>query len=261
MPSSRAARGRQRAGAEARPEDRLPRVIGHRGAAGHAPENTLAAIRAAAALGVAWVEFDTMLTRDGRVILFHDDALKRITGAPGMTAETDLAAFRRLEAGAWYGKRFKGEPIPTLEQAIVVLAELGLGANVEIKPTPGREAETGTAVARVLAERWPACLPPPLLSSFKTEALGAARDAAPHIERALLVFKAPRDWRARLVGLGCTALHCRHEDLTSTRARAVVRAGFFLRCFTVNEPLRAKALYAWGVDGVFSDYPDRLLAT
>lgn len=266
MRSSSAGKGHRRAKAgagprEQRPPDRLPRVIGHRGAAGHAPENTLAAIRAAAALGVAWVEVDTMLTRDGHVILFHDDALKRITGAAGLTAATDLARFRRLEAGAWYGRTFKGEPVPTLEEAIAVLAELGLGANVEVKPTPGREAETGRAVARVLAGTWPARLPPPLLSSFKAESLGAARDAAPDIERALLVLKVPRDFRARLGGLGCTALHCRHEDLTSPRARAVVRAGFFLRCFTVNEPLRAKALYAWGVDGVFSDYPDRLLST
>ena len=244
----------------ARPPDRLPRVIGHRGAAGHAPENTLAGIRKAATLGVQWVEFDTMLSRDGHVILFHDDALKRLTGAAGMTADTDLADLQRLEAGAWFSKDFKGEPIPTLDQALALLAELGLGANVEIKPTPGREAETGRAVARALAEHWPAALPPPLLSSFKTEALAAAREAAPGIERAFIVFKVPKDWRAQLTAMECTALHCRDEDLTSTAARAVVRAGFFLRCYTVDEPLRAKALFAWGVDGVVSDYPDRLLS-
>ncbi len=243
-----------------RPRDRLPRVIGHRGAAGHAPENTLAGIRKAAELGAQWVEFDTMLSRDGHVILFHDDALKRITGARGLTADTDLADLQRLDAGAWFGREFKGEPIPTLDQALALLAELGLGANVEIKPTPGREAETGRAVAQALAERWPADLPPPLISSFKTEALVAAREAATGIERALLVFKVPKDWRAQLEGLACTALHCRAEDLTSTAAADVTGAGFFLRCYTVNEPLRAKALFAWGVDGVVSDYPDRLLS-
>lgn len=244
-----------------RAKNRLPRVIGHRGAAGHAPENTLASIRKAAVLGAQWVEFDTMLSRDDHVILFHDDALKRLTGAAGMTADTDLADLQRLEAGAWFSKDFKGEPIPTLDQAVALLAELGLGANVEIKPTPGREAETGRAVARAVAEQWPATLPAPLLSSFKTEALAAAREAAPGIERALLVFKVPKDWRAQLEALDCTALHCRHQDLTSTAAATVVRDGFFLRCYTVNEPLRAKALYAWGVDGVVSDYPDRLLST
>ena len=100
----------------------VPAVIGHRGACGHAPENTLASIHKAAALGVRWVEFDTKLSRDGHVILFHDDKLKRTTGAPGAVADRDLADLQSLDAGGWYASAFKGEPVPTLRQAMAVLA-------------------------------------------------------------------------------------------------------------------------------------------
>lgn len=236
----------------------VPAVIGHRGACGHAPENTLASIHKAAALGVRWVEFDTKLSRDGHVILFHDDKLKRTTGAPGAVADWDLADLQALDAGGWYASAFKGEPVPTLRQAMAVLAGHGLGANVEIKASPGREDETGRMVAGLLRDEWPAGLPVPLISSFDPVTLAAARDAAPDIPRALLVFRIPRDWRRRMEDAGCTALHCRHRELTPGKARAVVDAGFPLRCFTVNEPQRAETLYGWGVQAVISDHPDRL---
>ncbi len=236
----------------------VPAVIGHRGACGHAPENTLASIRKAAAFGVRWVEFDTKLSRDGHVILFHDDKLKRTTGARGAVADRDLAELQSLDAGGWYSGAFKGEPVPTLRQAMAVLAGLGLGANVEIKASPGREDETGRIVAGLLLDEWPAGLPTPLISSFDPVTLAAARDAAPDIPRALLVFGIPRDWRRRMNDLACTALHCRHRELTPGRAGAVVDAGFPLRCFTVNESARAETLYGWGVQAVISDHPDRL---
>ncbi len=186
----------------------VPAVIGHRGACGHAPENTLASIREAAALGVRWVEFDTKLSRDGHVILFHDDKLKRTTGAPGAVADRDLAELQALDAGGWYSDAFKGEPVPTLRQAMAVLAGLGLGANVEIKASPGREDETGRMVAGLLRDAWPAGLPVPLISSFDPVALAAARDVASDIPRALLVFGIPATgaggWKTR-AARRCTA--------------------------------------------------------
>jgi len=81
-------------------------------------------------------------------------------------AATDWETIRGLDAGGWFGEAFRGEPVPTLSQAIVELARLGLGANIEIKPCPGREEETGHMVAALLLEEWPESLPTPLLSSF-----------------------------------------------------------------------------------------------
>ncbi len=236
-----------------------PRVIGHRGAAGHAPENTLAGLRRAAALGVRWVEFDVKLSRDGHPILFHDQDLERTTNGRGPVAATDLADLRRLDAGAWFGAAYRGEPIPTLDEALAALAAHGLGANVEIKPCPGRAAETAEIVVRQLRAAWPAGLPPPLVSSFDEAALAVARDLAPELDRALIVGAVPADWPARLERLGCGALHCGHRDLTAATAAAVTAAGITLRCFTVNTRTRAETLFAWGAASVFSDRPDRLL--
>ena len=91
-----------------RPSLTLPRVMGHRGAAGIAPENTLASLRTAAAMGVSWIEFDVMLSGDGVPVLFHDDNLKRITGRKAAMARTPFAELIKLEAGAWFAPGFSG---------------------------------------------------------------------------------------------------------------------------------------------------------
>ncbi len=235
-----------------------PPVIGHRGAAGYAPENTVASIRAAAAMGVRWVEFDAKLTGDGQIVLFHDENLARTTDGAGRVADTPLAALRTLDAGDWFGKRFRGERIPTLSEALIVLAALELGANVEIKPDAGREAETGDAVGRTLAREWPGNLPPPILSSFATDALSAAGARLPDAPRALLVVDVPGDWRQHLSGLGCTALHGAADRMTADLAAEIRAADYGLRCYTVNDGKGARRLFDWGVEAVFSDYPDRI---
>jgi len=237
----------------------LPRVIGHRGAAGHAPENTLASIRTAARFGVRWVEFDVHLSSDGIPILIHDDTLDRTTDGEGPVDRQTAASLKSLDAGRWYDENFAGERIPTLEGTMRALATLGLGANVEIKPSPGREAQTGYAVASMLREQWPAALSPPVLSSFKTESLAAAKEVAPGIARALLVPRLNGDWARTLRDLECTALHCGHKTLNAATAAQVRREGYPLRVYTVNDRARAQTLYGWGVETIISDHPDRLL--
>ena len=219
----------------------LPPVIGHRGACGHAPENTLASMRKAAEFGARWVEFDVKLCRDGHIIVFHDDRVERTTDGSGRVQDLDLAALKELDAGGWYSKGFKGEPIPTLAEVMAVLAELGLGANVEIKASPGSEAETGRAVALALSPRlaWGNC-PRPLISSFSVDSLSAAAEAAPGVPRALLALKFPKDWRRLLRELDCQALHCLNRRITALRARALNEAGYAIRAYTVNNRLRGR---------------------
>lgn len=239
---------------------RLPRVVGHRGAAASAPENTLAGLRRAHRLGVAWVEFDVKLTADGVPILMHDALLDRTTDGKGPVAETSFSAIRALDAGAWFGPEFAGERVPGFHEAIDLLLSHGMAANVEIKPCPGREQETGAAVARVLADRWPADRPPLLLSSFSEEALEAARTAVPALPRGLLVRQTPEDWRARLDRLDCVTFHCSQHELDAATVAAVRGAGFPMLVYTVNEAERAGELFGWGVDCLCSDRPEAILA-
>src|SRR5204863_4134011 len=140
---------------EGRIETVLPPIIGHRGAAAHAPENTLAGLRRAKALGCSWVEFDVRLTADNQPVLLHDNRLERTTDGRGRVSAMSLAAVRRHDAGQWFHSSFSGERVPTLEEALMLLAELGLGANVELKAARGKEAVTGAVVAEVLARTWP----------------------------------------------------------------------------------------------------------
>jgi glycerophosphoryl diester phosphodiesterase len=235
-----------------------PRIIGHRGAALSAPENTLAGFCMAAALDVPWVEFDVRLTRDGRCILLHDDTLDRTTTGHGPAAAMDFAEIRQLDAGGWFGADFIGQPVPSLEEAIDLLGKLELGAVVELKPAAGAEAATGDAAGKLLAARWPDSLPPPIVSSFKPEALVAARDAAPRFERALLVGAVGRESLLRAAALQCSMLHADQRKLDRAAVEKATAAGLRLFAYTVNLPARAQKLFSWGVEAVFSDIPRRL---
>jgi glycerophosphoryl diester phosphodiesterase len=236
----------------------LPRIIGHRGAAAHAPENTLAGFRKAHALGVGWVEFDVRLTADGRCIVLHDDTIDRTTDGSGAAADMTLETLAAWDAGAWFDPGFAGETIPTFEEVIDLLAELGLGANVEIKPHPGAEVETAEAVCRILRASWPAGLPAPLLSSFAYPALETARRVAPELARGLLLGRVGDDWRRLAEGIEARTIHCDHARLTESRTREIRAAAYPLLAYTVNHAGRARELFGWGVCGVFSDAPDRV---
>lgn len=238
----------------------LPAVIGHRGAKGHAPENTLAGLRKAAGLGARWVEFDVKLTADGEAILMHDDSVDRTTDGRGAVAAMTLSDLRALDAGRWFSPDFTGEGIPTLDEAMAFLGARGMGANVEIKPCPGREAETGAAIARILAGRWHAGPVTPLVSSFSADSLIAAREVAPKLPRGLLCDRFPADWTARLQALGCATFHVHDPRLTADRVRGIREAGCRVLTYTVNKPDRARSLLSWGAEAVITDYPDRLLS-
>src|SRR5271170_7173679 len=120
----------------------LPPVIGHRGAAASAPENTLSGLRRAKALGCSWVEFDVRLTGDGALVLCHDPRLDRTTSGSGLVSANSLAAVRELDAGSWFDPSFAGERVPTLDEVLLLASELDLGANIEIKSDRGREYAT-----------------------------------------------------------------------------------------------------------------------
>ena len=235
-----------------------PRVIGHRGAAGLAPENTLAGFRKAAEIGVRWVEFDVHLSADGVPVVIHDDDLDRTTGGKGPMAALTAAALGALDAGSWFDAAYRGERVPTLAAVVALLGKLDLGAVVEIKPSRGAEAATAEATLHFLLDHWPDHLPPPMISSFKRAALERAHAVAPGIARALLAEALPAGWEAEIDRLGCAAVHLSHRKLDAATAETVTRAGLPLFAYTVNDAARAAELFRWGVTAVFSDRPDLL---
>lgn len=231
---------------------RLPRLIGHRGAAAAAPENTISSIRRARQLGAAWVEFDVKLTREGVPILMHDDRLERTTSGRGCVADHTLAAIRELDAGGWFAPAFDGEVVPTLEEALTACAELGLGINLEIKPCAGRDEETAHAVIDVVEANWTADLPL-LISSFSHACLAVACERAPEVPRGYLCSRLPRDWAAELEHYGCVTLHTDHRRIRGAQLAELQAAGVPVLLYTVNDPRRVRKLLDLGVTAVFTD--------
>ena len=249
-----------------------PRVLAHRGGGTLAPENTIAAIKVGLERGFRAVEFDAMLAAYGVAVLMHDPTLERTGRIEGVVSELAAAQLERIDVGGWHSPRFAGETVPTLEQTLQFCRAHDVWPNVEIKPVPGFEAETGAAVARVTAQVYAELIRPgaersdqldprvPLLSSFAPEALVAARKAVPSLPLGLLVDEVPPQWREELMRLGCVSLHTNHRYLTAVQAREIKRAGAWLFCYTINSPERAKTVFSWGVDAFCTDAIDRISA-
>ena len=235
------------------------RIIGHRGAAAVAPENTLASFRAAAALGVRWVEMDVSRLADGSAVIFHDDELDRCSNGSGPLARARLEEVSRLDAGSWFAPEFAGEPIPTLSAALAEIQRLGLGLNLEIKHEgPGLEALVQQVLA-TLAQEWrdPDRL---LLSSFNHQALQLCQALAPQLRRGQLYEVIPDHWQQELQAIAAYSLHCDYQILTQPLAQAIKGAGYRLLCYTVNDPLAVAWHWAWGMDALFTDDPARFLS-
>jgi glycerophosphoryl diester phosphodiesterase len=240
------------------PDLQIPRIIAHRGAKASAPENTLASIRRAYEEGARWVEFDVKLTADGHPILIHDETLDRTTDGRGPVREHTLAEIRKLDAGAWFGGAFAGERVPTLAEALDLLATLGMGFNLEVKPCPGRERETASVALKMVRQRWPETASTPVISSFAPESLRAARDVAPELPRGYLFDALPSDWVAQAEALGCRTVHPGVKHLTQAQVGMAKAAGYPLLVWTVNDPAQAATIVAWGVDSVITDAPARV---
>ena len=227
----------------------LPRWIAHRGGGTLAPENTLAGIRLAAAMGFRAVEFDVMLSAEGTPVLIHDETLERTTNGSGLVCETDDRTLFSLDAG-------NGEAIPHFIEAARVCRTLGLLANVEIKPAVGHERATAEKVARLAAEIWYDAPDRVLISSFAPEAVEIARDLAPALPRSLLFEVVPDDWVECFARMRATALHCDAACLSDDVLRQAAARNVPVVCYTVNDPLAAQNLLDRGVSAFFTDRLD-----
>jgi len=234
-----------------------PLWIAHRGAGTLAPENTLAAFRLGASLGWRAFECDVKLSADGVPFLLHDSTLERTTNGRGGAGEKPWSDLSRLDAGSWHGRLHAGEPLPSLEAVARYLLANGLLLDLEIKPTPGTEADTGRAVASAVRRLWEGEPVPPLLSSFRPDALLGAREAAPELPRALLVDTLWSGWFEMANSLGCVAVITNHTLMDAALAARIHGTGMRTLCYTVNEAADAQRLMAIGIDGIVSDAVDR----
>jgi glycerophosphoryl diester phosphodiesterase len=234
-----------------------PRLCAHRGAGKLAPENTLAAFRVGASHGYRAFECDVKLSADGVPFLLHDATLQRTTSGHGRAADLSWSELSRLDAGAWHSRAFAGEPPASLEGVAAFCLKNGHALNIEIKPTPGSEAETGRVVAEQATRLWRGAALPPFFSSFQPAALAAAKAAAPALPRALLLDSLRAGWLDEANALGCVAVVTAYSLMDAGVRAQLHGAGMRAVVYTVNDPAEAQRLAAIGIDAIITDAVDR----
>lgn len=233
-----------------------PRWIAHRGAGKLAPENTLAAFRLGAAHGYRMFECDAKLSADGVVFLMHDATLDRTTSGQGVGSDRPWHELSQLDAGSWHSRAHAGEPLATLENLARFCRANACLLNIEIKPTPGVEQRTGEVVAREARRLWAGADVPPLLTSFRPEALQGAMQAAPELPRGLLVDTLWDGWFDIARQLQCVAVVANQALWDASTVAQVHGAGMRCLSYTVNDEWAAQRLLALGTDGIITDRVD-----
>lgn len=233
-------------------------MIAHRGASAYAPENTLDAFIRAYLMGARWVEFDVMLAACGTPVVFHDDSLMRTTGQPGCVGDFPYEVLATYDAGAWFSPFAAGARIPSLEMVLNLMKQTGMSANIEIKPLPLQAEATVKAALAVVQRVFPNGHDTLLFSSFCLDSLRHLRAALPDGWLGLLMHEVLPDWQALVKALNPCTVHLNKDILTPEVALEIKRLKKGLLCYTVNDRAEAERYFAWGVDAVFSDYPDLL---
>lgn len=231
-------------------------VIAHRGASGHAPENTLAAFRKAVSLGAAFIETDLQLSRDARFVAIHDATVDRTTSGKGPVHDLTLAELRQLDAGSWFGSEFAGERIPTLEEIFAFSKKHDVVFYLELKPS----GSWGGEHALISALRESGEIPRTIVISFDTAILESVRKLEPTLMTGVLYegqIEKPID---RAVEIGARQVAVRGDLVTPALLTEARKKDLQVVCWTVNQPAHMRLLMDAGVDGIMSDYPDRLLA-
>ncbi|WP_107839133.1 glycerophosphodiester phosphodiesterase [Metasolibacillus meyeri] len=234
-----------------------PAIFAHRGASGQFPENTMRAFEEALQSGVNGIELDVQLTKDGEVIIIHDEKIDRTTNGQGFVKNFTLAELETFDAGGWFSSKFEGERLVTLDKVLAWMQKEGnhLRLNIELKNDQiqyvGLEDKVLALINKYdLQERI-------IISSFNPFSLQRVRMQNANIEIGYLIFGMPDNalWIAKEIG--ANAIHCEAPYALSAYGEAAKKAGYPLRIYTVNAEDEYKQLVKVGVEVVMTDFPER----
>lgn len=228
-------------------------LIGHRGAPGIAPENTLSSFVQAAKLGLNWVEFDVQQCQTGEWIVMHDETLERTTNGNGRVEKVSYDYLKNLDAGTWFNPEFKNEPIPLLNTALACLNTLKIHPNIEIKATKPKSKKILQDFLEQIQISWPTTLPQPLVSSSDLKTLEQLRTLSPTLPLGYIVqdhFETNLD---RIIEYHLDTLHCHYSIANENTLQMASEKDIPLLIYTVNKPEQIESLVAMGAYGVFSD--------
>ncbi|MBI3812603.1 MAG: glycerophosphodiester phosphodiesterase [Nitrospirae bacterium] len=233
-----------------------PLIIAHRGASGHAPENTMAAFRLAVEMGADWIELDIHQTADGHLVVLHDFTLERTAGDRRPIQTLTLKQIKKFDVGLWWDKAYRGARVPTLDD-VLTFARNRIRVQIELKRGsslyPGIEVRLIETITRHEAERWTA------VSSFEIEGLKTLRRLDDKMSLGLLTRKTrPREVLEEAVSLKVQSIHISTRRLSKTLLTQAHSVGLPVYAYTVNRPSLMSRYLTMGADGLFTNYPDRL---
>jgi len=231
-------------------------AIAHRGASGYAPENTLAAFRRAVAQGATFIETDLHLTRDAHFIAVHDETVDRTTNGQGLVHQMTLAELRRLDAGSWFASEFMSERIPTLDEILDFSRKNDVVFYLELKPN----GFWGGEHALISALRNSSEIARSVIISFDPAILSSLRKIEPTLMTGLLHDGSVENPFDKALEIGARQLVIRGDLVSPNVIQQARKQDLQVVCWTVNSPAHMRMLASAGVDGIMTDYPDRLLA-
>ena len=232
-------------------------VVGHRGAMGYCPENTLPSFERARALGADWVELDVHLTRDGRLAVIHDERLERTTDGHGLVGEHTLDELQHLDAGGWFAPEYRGLRIPDLDEVLAWAHANRMLVDIEIKNAP--VFYNGIERAVLDAVRRQGMLEQCIIISFDHAAVARVRELDERIVTGVLYVARPADAGLGLArAVGADALLPHWSMLRPEDVNAAHEAGLAVAPWTSSDPQVLRTLVQMGVDAIATNHPDVL---
>lgn len=233
------------------------KIYAHRGSSGTHPENTISAFTATAKLPIFGVELDVHLTKDGELVVIHDESIDRTSTGTGNVKDLTLTELRKFDYGSWFSSEFANESIPTLKEVLHIFKDTNHHINIELKsdifPYEGlgvkvlHDIETLGIADRVV------------VSSFDHEAIREFKKSAPHIDVAMLTMEVLVDAYDYARFIPADALHIFLPSAMRKMTKEALLKGAIIRVFTVNEIEHAHALLEIGVHAIFTDYPEKMM--
>ncbi len=235
----------------------FPKIIGHRGVPHLAPENTMASFKKAIDIGVDGIETDVQLSKDGEIVLCHDEKLDRTINCKGLLKDFTLEELKGLSAGAWFSKEYENEKIPTLRELLEFVHDKDILVNIEIKSGiimyPNIEKLTIDMIHEYRMEH------KVIISSFNHYSLLECKKIDSTIKTGVLYMSGlvePWDYAKKI---GAEALHPFFYNIRPEIMEGIKKNNIMVNPFTVNGEREMKYMIVMGVDGIITDYPDRLI--
>lgn len=229
----------------------------HRGASGYYPENTMLAFEKAIELGCSGIETDVQMTRDGYLVLIHDEKIDRTTDGTGYVKDYNLSEIRKLDAGNWKGKEFAGINIPTVEELVELIKDKDIILNLELKTGeiwyPGIEEKLIETIQRYnIGDKV-------ILSSFNHYSVHHCKEIDKSLKIGLLYGDGLFEPHLYAKIAGAEAIHPNFHCIDNKGLVGRVKdAGIMINTYTVNDEKTMRRFLDYKVDGIITNYPDKL---